>query len=764
MIRLQARCLRSEELGNFFEGAELAVFADIIPPEIFSVHGNVNAGRKGLRKRKRAAEIEQTVGASKRIWNHGACKHDGFVLDLRTKYCCSFHHRIGAMCDYDFVFRALLAILQNDLSIGICHVQAVNHHDRACLDFKTTTPELQHLGKVRVLKVQPSVDFIVFFIKCAASDKNLDAHKMPSLYYNLLRMMKLRMIFCFCLILFVCSLFAGEYFHNIVREEVRIPLRDGIKLGATLYRSDQKGQYPALVFRTPYSKEDFDSYAEFPRRASREGYLVFLVDVRGRYTSEGQFTAYANEKADGFDVIEWVGKHPYCNGKVGTFGRSYPGYVQWLALSQDPPALKAASPGMTPIGSHHFFYVGGAASYSWFDWFIPYILPDKKKRAGDFSDTMDQASWDRTKREWYQYRPLVENPLLKKYAPEYYEWLRHPDVSTWWSFADTENDFSKMKAPVFLISGWYDAVYGVIGATKGLQKMRSEAGSEIAKRNTRLVIGPWNHTLPELRKTVFGDIDFGPSAGFDGDEELLRWFDQNLKDIPLNAPPVLIFVMGRNQWRTESEWPLTRAISTPYYLQERSELGKDPPGRDASDSFVFDPANPLWDIHSDNSVPYDQRDIENRKDVLVYTSLPLETDLEVTGEVAAELYVKSTARDTDFAITLCDVYPDGKSINLTGLDAGYLRMRYRNGFAKQELMQPGEIYKVRIGEVYTSNMFKKGHRIRLQITSSKAPHYDPNPNTGTEIATEKRLMPATQTILHGGKHPSRLILPVINGL
>ncbi len=577
-------------------------------------------------------------------------------------------------------------------------------------------------------------------------------------------MIKLRISFCVCLILFVCSMFAGDSFHNIVREEVRIPLRDGIKLGATLYRPAQNGQYPALVFRTPYNKEDFDSYAEFPRRASREGYVVFLVDVRGRYSSEGEFTAYANEKPDGYDVIEWVGKHPYCNGKVGTFGRSYPGYAQWLALSQDPPALRAASPEMTPIGSHHFFYVGGAASYSWFDWFIPYILPDKKKRAGDISKNMDQTSWDRVKREWYQYRPIAENPLLKKYAPEYYEWLRHPDASTWWSFADTENDFPKMKAPVFLITGWYDAVYGVIGATKGFQKMRSEAGSEIAKRNTRLVIGPWNHTMPELRKTAFGDMDFGPSAGFDGDGELLRWFDQNLKDISHEAPSVLIFVMGQNQWRAESEWPLTRAFSTTYYLQEHGSLAEDLPAGDADDSYVFDPANPLWDIHSDNSVPYDQRDVENRKDVLVYTSSPLEADLEVTGEVAAELYIKSTARDTDVAITLCDVYPDGKSINLTGLDAGYLRMRYRNGFTKQELMQPGEIYKIRIGEVYTSNVFLKGHRIRLQITSSKAPHYDPNPNTGTEIATEKHLVPATQTILHSKKYPSRLALPVINGL
>ena len=168
----------------------------------------------------------------------------------------------------------------------------------------------------------------------------------------------------------------------------------------------------------------------------------------------------------------------------------------------------------------------------------------------------------------------------------------------------------------------------------------------------------------------------------------------------------------------------------------------------------------MWDIHNDNSVPYDQRDLESRKDVLVYTSAPLENDIEVTGEVVAELYVRSSARDTDFSITLCDVYPDGTSMNLSGLDSGYLRMRFRNGVEKQELMTPGELYKIRIRQLYTSNLFRKGHRIRMQVTSSKAPLYDPNPNTGEDLATETRLIPAIQTIEHNAKAPSRLILPV----
>ena len=182
---------------------------------------------------------------------------------------------------------------------------------------------------------------------------------------------------------------------------------------------------------------------------------------------------------------------------------------------------------------------------------------------------------------------------------------------------------------------------------------------------------------------------------------------------------------------------------------------------DGSDSYVFDPTNPFWDISYLNSNPYDQKDNENRKDVLVYTSAPLADDQEVTGEIVAELFVSSKGKDTDFSISICDVYPDGRSINVAGLDAGYLRMRYRNGLEKQELMKPDEVYQIRIDKIYTSNVFKKGHRIRLQITSSKAPHYDPNPNTGTEIATEAKLISVVNTIHHSKKYPSKIILPVI---
>lgn len=578
-------------------------------------------------------------------------------------------------------------------------------------------------------------------------------------------------LFLFCLI---GNLASGQHPLNIIREEVMIPMRDGVKLGAIVYRPEQEGRFPALVYRTPYGVDDYDSYAELPLKAAKQGYVVYLVDVRGRLRSEGEFEAYRHEKKDGYDVIEWVAQQQHCNGKVGTYGGSYPGIVQWQAMAEVPPHLVAAAPEMTPIGSHHFIYYGGAFSHPWIDWFTPYIFADKRKRAKDNSGPWDDEpatkEWERSdRRQWYNYRPLIDLPLLKKYAPEYYEWLKHPDLSSWWDFVNMEKDFTKFKNPVFLESGWYDAAYGPEGATRAFNKMRNEAATQVAKEETILMLGPWNHTSLNTRKTTFGEMNFGTNAGVDYDAALLQWYDQLMKggEKKNPLPRVSIFTMGENKWHAEEEWPLSRAVPTSYYLQQSGKerntgtLVNEPAPKEKTTSYEFDPKQPFWDKSYEKSYPYDQRENESRSGVIIFTSAPLEHDLEVTGEIVAELFVSSTAKDTDFSFTLSNVYPDGKSINLHGLDAGYLRMRYRNGYEKQELMKPGEMYKIRIGQVYTSNLFKKGHRIRIVITSSKAPHYDPNPNTGTEIATEKNLVPATNTIYHTKKEASRIILPVV---
>ncbi len=580
------------------------------------------------------------------------------------------------------------------------------------------------------------------------------------------------------LLLFSISIpISGQHMLNITREDVMIPMRDGVKLGAILYHPEEAGSYPTLVYRTPYGVDDYDSSAEFPIKAARQGYLVFLVDVRGRFRSEGEFEAYRNEKEDGYDLIEWVAAHPLSNGKVGTYGGSYPGIVQWQAMAESPPHLFAAAPEMTPIGSHHFMYYGGAFSHLWIDWFMPYILPDKMKRANDpsgpWNDQLAESQWEGSDRKsWYDYRPMVDMPLLKAYAPEYYQWLTHPDSSSWWDFLNVEQDFKKFKNPTFLLSGWYDATYGPEGATRGFKKMKAQAATEKAKEMTHLILGPWNHTSLNSRKTQFGEIDFGTNAGFDYDAKLLGWFDEVLKEDKdkRSLPPVSIFIMGENKWRSENEWPLKRAIATSYYIHGAGQsafnmneglLSLITPSKERPDFYTFDPENPVWDKSYLKSYPYNQHDIESRKDVLVYTSESLAQPVEVSGELIVELYVSSSARDTDFSFTLCDVSPDGTSINVHGMDAGFLRMRYRNGLDKQELMIPDEVYKISIRQVYTSNLFAKGHKIRLDITSSRTPHYDANPNTGNEIATDVKLNKAINTVFHDKEHPSKIILPII---
>ena len=570
-----------------------------------------------------------------------------------------------------------------------------------------------------------------------------------------------------------------EHHANVVVERrVEIPLRDGVVLRATLFRPDAPGRFPAIVHRTPYGQESYAQEPVFPVKAARRGYLVFLVDVRGRYTSDGAFEAYRNEKADGFDVVEWAAAHPRSDGRVGSYGQSYAGCVQWLALSQSPPHYATAVPTMTPTSSHHFFFQGGAFNLTWFDWFMPWIVPDLRRRAGDDSGTWDEEAayeaWVPLRRNYYMQRPLVEPPLLRRWAPYYYEWLRHPDDGEWWRFADVERDFARMRVPVLLVTGWYDNNYGPIGATRGFRGMRTQAATREARERTRLMIGPWAHSSIDVLATRFGEIDFGPNAGIDFDAHLLRWFDARLKgvDSGIDAePPVRLFVMGDNVWRHENEWPLARARSTFLYLRGRGDaataegdgrLSPGPPeAGEPYDRYAFDPKHPVWDENFERSGALSQAAFESREDVLVYTSEPLEEDLEVTGEMVADLYVSVDRPDTDLAVRVTDVHPDGTSYAVNGPEAGYLRLRYREGFERQVLLEPGRIYRVRIGDMLTSNVFKKGHRIRFQVTSSRAPHFDPNPNTGEEIATATRLQPARVTVYHDAEHASRLVLPVI---
>jgi putative CocE/NonD family hydrolase len=324
--------------------------------------------------------------------------------------------------------------------------------------------------------------------------------------------------------------------------------------------------------------------------------------------------------------------------------------------------------------------------------------------------------------------------------------------------------------PALHITGWYDTL--VNGTLENFTGLRAGAATERARKGQRLIVGPWTHARPSRGSTKVGDVDFGPEAGLDSQDLMARWFDHWLKDgdpAIVNGPPVRIFVMGENTWRDEQEWPLARARATKYFLQSGGQantsdgdgrLSNDAPGDQPADAFVYDPWDPVptGALGGYSRIPSDQRAIEQRSDVLVYTTEPLATDVEITGPISLTLWVASSARDTDFTGKLVDVWPDGTARALTD---GILRARYRNGKARPELLTPDEPVEITIDLGATSNLFRAGHRIRLEVSSSNFPRFDRNPNTGGVIGKDGELRRARQRVFHDARRPSYLTLPIV---
>ena len=582
----------------------------------------------------------------------------------------------------------------------------------------------------------------------------------------------------------------ATYFPNIIVErDVAVPMRDGVVLRADVYRPAAPGRFPTLVYRTPYGKDDLLESGSEPTlsRAPRAGYALVVQDVRGRYRSDGEFRPYHQEGKDGYDTVEWAAAQPWSDGRVGTFGLSYPGAVQWLLAMERPPHLVSIFPAMTFATGRHFFYFGGAWNHDWMRWILLYIAPDVRARLklpGPKTEEAAQKEWDRLRWTWEGFQPIHAFPVLRPIAPWYYEWLEHPDDGPYWDFADVTKAHARIDVPALNFSGWYDSNYGPLGATANFNGMREHAASAEARRGQRLILGPWPHGDPSESKTRVGEIDMGPNATLDYYGLILRWHDRWLKGIRNGVdegPPVRIFVMGENVWRDENEWPLARTRYTPYYVHSGGSangvagdgrlIAGPPPGGPAGaagalateppDRYVYDPRHPVVIENFETPGPLDQAKIQARRDVLVYTSDPFERDLEVTGPITVTLWASSSASDTDFGVTLCDVHPDGKAYNLTPIEAGYLRARYRSSESAPQPLTPGQPTELVLGGMMTSNLFLKGHRIRLLVTSSRFPTFDLNPNTGEPFGTSARTLAAHQVILHDAAHPSRVTLPVI---
>ena len=563
----------------------------------------------------------------------------------------------------------------------------------------------------------------------------------------------------------------GSAASPFIQTDVPVKMRDGVTLFADIWLPKQEGKFPVLVYRTPYGKVRAPKeWTTFDRAVAR-GYAVVIEDVRGRYASEGEFDPYRNEGRDGYDTIEWAATQPWANGMVGTFGLSYPGAVQWLAAVENPAHLRAMVPAMTFSTPRNFFYSGGVFDGSWLDWIWFNIAPDIRKRkhlSGPQTRKDAAAAWDKEYQRMQNFLPMKNLPDLKQVAPFYYEWLAHPPMDDWWDWAELRGKYDRVHAAVLNISGWYDEAYGPDGATTNFNGLLAARKNEPNPR-TATIIGAWTHG--ELETSKAGQLEFGKSAAVDYDEIILRWMDHYLKGTDNGVEkekPVHIFVMGANTWREEEGWPLARAKETPLYLSSAEEpeksLALSPESCkqcSAYAEFVSDPANPVRDPY-DKFGAEDYRSFAGRKDVLLFDSAPLSSDVEVTGPIRAEMYVSADVPDFDLWVRILDVFPDGAAYNLMSPGLDVLRASYRNQLLRPDLIEPGKVYRLNLGRLLTSNVFRKGHRIRVQVSGAFFPHFSRNLQTGRSEITSSGMRAGHIRIYDNGEHASRIVLPIIS--
>lgn len=540
----------------------------------------------------------------------------------------------------------------------------------------------------------------------------------------------------------------------ITVETVHIPMRDGVKLAANLFRTSNSGRVPTILIRTPYNKGH--SLSRNRRAFVEAGYAVVIQDVRGRYESEGVFDPLFQEVPDGDDTLTWIARQPWSNGKVGMIGGSYLGIVQWKAALSRNPALKGIFPVVSGCDDYmdRFYSPGGAMKLGHRLLWLSANLKAPGYKPPDFA-------------VFTRHLPVrdADRIAVGRRLRLYQQASDHPSYDGFWKSVSTMDKIEAIQVPVFNAGGWYDNyVESDLAAFSALRKLG---------REVHTLIGPWAHNM----SIPFDEIDFGSHASAPILRMQLDWYARLLRGESGKGhfPPLRIFVMGRNEWRDEEEWPVRRAIPTPFYFASRkgaNGLGGDgslrarPSRGGRVDRFTYDPSNPVPTRGGQTCCnpkifpwgPMDQTAVERRKDVLVYTSPALRKDLEVTGPIRAVLWVSTTTRDTDFTAKLVDVFPDGRAFNLTG---GILRLQYRNGVRKAVAAEPGKVYEITVDAGVTSNVFRAGHRIRVEISSSNYPHYDRNLNTGGPNSSATRAIIANQTVYLGQKNPSHILLPVV---
>jgi uncharacterized protein len=554
----------------------------------------------------------------------------------------------------------------------------------------------------------------------------------------------------------------------VVERNVQARMRDGVILRADIYRPRADGKFPVLLVRTPYDKTNETNFAV---RAAEHGYVAIAQDVRGRFASDGEWYPFRAEIEDGYDTVEWAASLPYANGKVGMWGGSYVGATQMLAAISNPPHLAGIFPEVTASNYHDGWTYQGGAFEQWFNesWTTGLAMNTLRRRVEASGEALD----------WTKVLPLMSYPVLDTpsgtgLAPYFTAWLEHPDYDSYWKQWSIEDHYANIQVPVFSAGAWYDIF--LRGTLRNYALLKTEGGSDAARRGQRLLVFVGGHAGGSDNRKV-GAVDFGEKLPIDFGGAMLRWYDWLLKGEANGSEqekPVRIFVMGKNEWRDEDDWPPARAKETHYYLHSggaangltgNGSLSTTEPAGEKPDQYVYDPNDPVPTIGGPLCCgalptgigPEDQRPAEGRGDVLIYSTPAFTKDTEITGPVSLELYAGTSAVDTDFTGKLVDVWPNGFAQNLT---EGILRLRYRNSQERAELANPGETYHITLDLVATSNVFLAGHKLRLEVSSSNFPRFDRNLNTGEEQARGTHMSKATNVVYHDKGHPSALIVAV----
>jgi uncharacterized protein len=588
----------------------------------------------------------------------------------------------------------------------------------------------------------------------------------------------------------------------IVEKNVRVPMRDGVHLAADLYLPARngkvaEGRFPAVMERTPYDRENKVTEGRY---FARRGYVAVMQDVRGRFGSEGEWYPFAKEAPDGYDSVEWAAAQPWCDGNIGTMGGSYCGSDQSALATLNPPHLKAM---VVAVGTSNYhtssMRQNGALELRFMVYAFRMATTSCEALADPALKAVLEADFARVG-EWLRRTPYKKGASPLRFLPSYQQWLldilAEGDYNDYWKqrgYAIDAYYEEHADVPTIYLGGWYDSY--ARGTTSNYVALSKRMNSP-----QHLLMGPWTHG--GWGNSFAGDVDFGPDAVLDDyNGYRLRWFDRWLKGIENGVEresPVRIFVMGgadsrkdRNgrlshggAWRDAPDWPLPGTRATPYYLHADGTLALERPAPAEPSRYTFDPRDPVPTIGGGISAAegvmpagaYDQcgdrrfygcadtLPLAARSDVLVFQTPELEQSVEVTGPLTVKLWASSSARDTDFTAKLIDVhppnadFPNGFAQNISD---SILRGRYRNRRDRPELMEPGSVYEFEIVLYPTSNLFGKGHRIRLDISSSNFPRFDVNPNTGGPLGRDRRFLLAENAVYHDPEHPSHIALPVI---